>query len=913
MQSSKVYTDELRRIAWGTDAGEYRLIPQKVVRASSEADVIETLAEAAKSRTGVTFRAAGTSLSGQAITEGILLVAGKNWEKFRYNEDTTVTLQPGLVGAQVNRLLAKNGRKFGPDPASIGSCMVGGIVNNNASGMSCGTHANSDQLLRSARMILADGTLLDTGSGASRESFRKSHPEMLLAISALREEVLENEALATRIRNKYRIKNVMGLNLRPLIAYEDPFEIIAHLLVGSEGTLAFLSEVTMETLPITPYKASAMVYFPDIVTAARAVVALRHCRVSAAELLDKRSLVSVKDPHLDLPVPSLTAVLTETQAGSEEELRAQIEAIRKALEPFQAEVRFTADPAEAARYWALRAGIFPTVGSLRRPGTTCIIEDIAFPVDRLPEATAELSALLDRHGYDDSCIYGHALEGNFHFIINQSFDSPEEIRRYDEMIRDVVSLVVDRYDGSLKAEHGTGRNMAPFVEREWGAEAFAVMRRIKSIFDPQGILNPGVIFNKDPECYLKNLKDVPILQADLDKCIECGFCEVNCTSCGFTLSSRTRIVILREIARRKAAGKPYKALEKAFRYPGLDTCAGDGLCSLSCPMGISVADTTHRLRQESLSPAGQKAGAWVAEHFRGTKKALRGILGLANAGRAVIGPKAMSAVGKGLHALGVPLWTSETPLPYKPEKLGWKSHPDKVVYFPSCINQTMGPKPGDKVRPLVEETVALLEKAGYEVLFPAGMDALCCGTIWESKGMPEVADRKIRELEEALWEASGHGKYPVLCDQSPCLHRMRVHIKSLPLYEPAEFIWKFLRERLEFHPTDEPIAVHITCSTRLMGLGDTLVSLARLCSTKVIVPEGVGCCAYAGDKGMTHPELNAYALRKLRPALEADSVQEGFSNSRTCEIGLTTHGGVPYRSIVYLVNRVTTQSSFISA
>ena len=909
MQENKVYTDELRRIAWGTDAGEYRLIPKKVVRAASEADVTQTLAEASRSGIGVTFRAAGTSLSGQAITEGILLVAGKNWEKFRYNDDTTVTLQPGLVGARVNRLLARYGRKFGPDPASIGSCMVGGIVNNNASGMSCGTHANSDKLLRSARMILADGTLLDTGSESSREAFRKSHPEMLEAISALRKEVMENEALASRIREKYRIKNVTGLNLRPLVAYEDPFEIIAHLLVGSEGTLAFLSEVTMDTLPITPYKASAMVYFPDIVTAARAVVALRGCRVSAAELLDKRSLVSVHDPHLDLPVPSLTAVLTETQAGCEEELGAQIEAIRKALEPFQTEVRFTADPAEAARYWALRAGIFPTVGSLRKPGTTCLIEDIAFPVETLPEATAELSALLERHGYDDSCIYGHALEGNFHFIINQSFDSPEEIRRYDAMIREVVSLVVDRYDGSLKAEHGTGRNMAPFVEREWGAEAFAVMRRIKTIFDPQGILNPGVIFNGDPECYLKNLKDVPLLQADIDKCIECGFCEVNCTSCGFTLSPRTRIVLLREIARRKAAGRPYEALEKAFRYPGLDTCAGDGLCSLSCPMGISVADTTHRLREESLSPAGRKAGAWVAEHFRGTKKALRGVLGLAAAGRAVIGPRAMGAVGKGLHALGAPLWTSATPLPYRPDVSGGgTSRPDKVVYFPSCINQTMGPQPGDKVRPLIEETVALLEKAGYEVIFPKGMDALCCGTIWESKGMPEIAERKVKELEEALWEASAHGKYPVLCDQSPCLHRMRAHIKSMPLYEPAEFIWKFLRGRLEFHPTDEPVAVHVTCSMRLMGLGDTLVDLARLCSRKVSVPDGVGCCAFAGDKGMTRPELNAYALRKLRPALEEDGVQEGFSNSRTCEIGLTTHGGVPYRSIVYLVNRVTTKA-----
>lgn len=910
----EVYSDELRRIAWGTDAGEYRLVPRKVIRVFNEAEVSQVLSEARKNGEAVTFRAAGTALSGQSISDSILLVASSGWDRMHYDEDGTVSLQPGIIGAEVNRRLAAFGRKFGPDPASIGSCMVGGIVANNASGMCCGTHANSDRLLRSVRMVLADGTVLDTGDEASRETFRKSHPSFLQELTALKERVLSDQALSERIRKKYSIKNVTGLNLRPLVACDDVFDMMAHLLVGSEGTLAFISEVRMDTLPITPYKASAMIYFPDIVSAAKGVVALRHCKVSAAELLDKRSLLSVGDPHLEADVPSLTAVLTESQADSPEALAAQTDEIKKALEPFGVEVEFSSDPEETGKYWAIRAGIFPTVGGLRKEGTTCLIEDIAFPVERLPEATAELSELLDRHGYEDSCIYGHALEGNFHFIINQSFDSAGEIARYDRMIRDVVDLVVDRYDGSLKAEHGTGRNMAAFVEREWGSEAWAVMKRIKEIFDPEGILNPGVIFNDDPLCYLKDFKSLPLLVAGnpdaeeyykrINKCIECGFCEHNCASCGFTLSSRTRIVIMREIARRKAAGEPYEELEKAFRYPGLDTCAGDGLCSMSCPMGINVADMTHQLRREAIGPAGKWLGEWVAEHFRGTKTALRGVLGLAGAGRKVLGDKAMGAMGKGLHALGLPLWTPATPSAYKPSVPKQKSSDLKVVYFPSCINQTMGAVKGD--RPLVEETVSLMEKAGYEVVFPQGMDSLCCGTIWESKGMPEIADRKLRELEEALWKASGEGRYPVLCDQSPCLHRMREKIGRMHLYEPVEFIWTFLKDRLEFHPQEEPVAVHITCSMRRMGLGKMLEDLAGLCSAQVIVPEGVGCCAFAGDKGLTHPELNAYALRNLRPALEEKSVAEGYSNSRTCEIGLTTNGGVPYRSIVYLVNKNTT-------
>lgn len=915
---TRLYTDELRTLAWGTDASEYRLTPKLVIRAKDEEEVSRILSEAFRFHVPVTFRAAGTSLSGQAISNSVLLVAGKNWEKSVYNpKDCSVTLQPGIIGREVNRRLETFGRYFGPDPASIGSCMVGGIVANNASGMSCGVHANADKTLLSARMVFADGTILDTGDEASRSAFAASHPKVLESIEALRDEVVSDKELKALIDRKYSIKNVTGLNLRPLVTYTDPFEIMAHLLVGSEGTLAFLSEATLATLPVTPYKASSMVYFDDLVTAAKAVVALKAAaRVSSAEMLDCRSLTSVGDPHLTPDKPGLTALLTEVQASTPEEMSALALEAAKALEPFGVEVRFTDDPEETSSYWAIRAGIFPTVGGLRKEGTTCLIEDVAFHVENLPEATADLSALLDRHGYKDSCIYGHALEGNFHFIINQSFETGEDIARYDSMIRDVARLVVEKYNGSLKAEHGTGRNMASFVEYEWGKKAFGIMKRIKAIFDPSGILNPGVIFNSDPECYLQNLKRVPVLvprDADatetyklLNKCIECGFCEVNCVSCGFTLSARMRIVVQREIARRKKSHEPYKVLENAFNYPGKVTCAGDGLCSMSCPMGVNVADMTHQLRREGTGRVGAFAGEWVANHFHGAKNAIRGVLAFAQAARSVVGDKAMGAIGKGLHTVGLPLWSPQTPRPYKPKDVDTGFSGLKVVYFPSCLNQMMGPSPDDKALPLVEEMVSLLNKAGYEVIFPERMDSLCCGSIWESKGQPEIAERKVHELEDALWKASCEGKYPVLCDQSPCLHRMRQHIKKVYLYEPAEFIMKFLKDRLIFHPVDEPIAVHITCTMRLMGIGDRLVELAKLCSNNVTVPDGVGCCAFAGDKGMTNPELNAWALRKLRPALDEAGVREGFSNSRTCEIGLSLHGGVPYRSIVYLVNRVTT-------
>lgn len=986
-----VYTDGLRRFAWGTDAGFYRLVPKIVIRSSNEKEVSRILRAASKYDVPVTFRAAGTSLSGQSISDSVLVVAGKNWERYKFSEDgERITLEPGIIGSRVNAILKPYGRKFGPDPASIGSCMVGGIVMNNASGMSCGTHANSDKELESVRMVFADGTVLDTGDETSREAFRASHPDFIKGIEELRDGILADKELSDRIRYKYSIKNVTGLNIFPFVRFQDPFDIMAHLLVGSEGTLAFMSQVTMKTLPLPAKEASAMVYFGTIREAAEAVVALRKdidpAVLDAAELLDKRSLASVDDPMLkDYPDKDLTALLLRVTGAGQEDLEANVNRLTDVLRGFSTlkgadgdAFIFSSDPAVAGKYWAIRSGIFPSVGGMRREGTTCLIEDIAFHIEDLPDATEDLSALLDRHGYDDSCIYGHALEGNFHFIINQSFDSEAEVRRYEAMIRDVAEMVVGKYDGSLKAEHGTGRNMAPFVKYEWGEKAFGIMKRVKELFDPHGLLNPGVIFNDDPECFLKNFKALPVLKpwADdskavepelaeiykkLNKCIECGFCEVNCLSCGFTLSSRTRIATQREITALRELPDPtaseqtrLRTLEKEYSYTGEQTCAGDGLCSTSCPMGINVADLTHQLRRVNMPEGSFGHGFWnfVAGHYAGVKSGLRGALRMATAGETVLGDLAMSGLCRWLHnAIRIPLWTPATPEAYnipkslralvssaafghdgastvyaatEPARLGSLSkRPDsqtseaatgmptvcKVVYFPSCINQMMGlPKHHHAVdKPLVEEMVSLLGKAGYEVIFPENMSSLCCGTIWESKGMPEIADRKTAELEEALWQASEQGRYPVLCDQSPCLHRMKHKIKKMRLYEPAEFILGFLADRLDFHQTDTPVAIHLTCSMRLMDKTGKMIELAKMCSTDVVVPEGVGCCGFAGDKGMTHPELNKYALRKLKDQVKGIPV--GYSNSRTCEIGLATNSGIPYVSIAYLVNRCTTAKS----
>ncbi|MEG1586535.1 MAG: FAD-binding oxidoreductase, partial [Bacteroidales bacterium] len=513
----RIYTDEMRRLAWGTDASVYRMIPKLIIRAISEEEIVQILQTASRRRVGVTFRAAGTSLSGQSISDSILVVAGKNWEKYTLNSDATrITLQPGITGGRIQEILKPYRRRFSPDPASLKSAMLGGIVMNNASGMSCGTHANSDRVLESARIIFTDGTILDTGDASSRHAFELSHPVFLKKIKAIRAAILEDIPLTQLLSKKYAIKNVTGLNLLPFLRFSDPFEIIAHLMTGSEGTLAFLAEATFRTELIKPFKASALVCFGSLKEACLAVQKLKSHAPAAVELLDRKALRAIQDSdkipeYITSLGPDATALLIEIHADTTTELTQQSDIIRKELKSFTIvnDFAFFDQEKEYAPLWALRSGIFPAAGGMREPGTSCLIEDVAFPIESLPEATVELQQLINHYGYHDGVIYGHALEGNFHFILNQRFDSATEVKRYESLMRDVVNLVVHKYNGSLKAEHGTGRNMAPFVKEEWGDKVWAVMKKVKSMFDPLNILNPGVIFNPDPDCHLKNLKPLP--------------------------------------------------------------------------------------------------------------------------------------------------------------------------------------------------------------------------------------------------------------------------------------------------------------------------------------------------------------------------------------------------------------------
>lgn len=919
----RVKDQYIDRVSYASDAGFYYLVPEAVVQPESEQEIIRLFEYSRERAVPLVFRGGGTSLSGQAITDGILVDLSRFWKKVSVEEGAAqVRVQPGITGAMVNAHLKKFGRKIGPDPSSIGAAMMGGILSNNASGMCCGVSQNSYHTLRYIRFILPDGKAFSTEKEEDYSRFDHACPELSREIKALKAEIEQNSALKERIREKYQTKNTVGYSLNSFIDFEKPLDIFAHLLVGGEGTLAFISEAVLDTVADKPFKSTGLLYFTDIFSACQAIRPLIETGAAMVELMDRASLGSVEDmegmPAIvkTLP-PAASALLVEFQEDSPEELEATVARFESCLSGFSlVEMpEFTRNPAMQAFYWKVRKGLFPAVGAVRASGTTVILEDVAFPLQHLGHAIIDIQALFVKHEYANGIIFGHAKDGNIHFVVTQTFGSDREVARYDAFIQDVVELVVKKYDGALKAEHGTGRNMSPFVETEWGSEAYAIMKRLKQVVDPPNLLNPGVIINEHLDAHLRDLKRMPSVEEEVDKCIECGFCEPSCPSRQLTASPRRRIVMRRVLENLKEEGKTeaYRELSRQFQFDGLDTCAVDGLCAVNCPVNINTGDLVKRLRVDEHSVLENKVALQTARNFSSLVSLLRWGLGAGHALNRLLGRNTMhniTAAGRRLST-ALPLWTEQLP-PAPLLKYRQDPHPD-IVYFPACISRMMGTYKG-KSKNLIETFYSVCDKAGVKSRVIRGVNSSCCSQIYGSKGFKDAYAFKANETVERMWHSSEEGRLPVVIDVSSCEYTLK-HIypvlsaenqaryTQLTIWDSVEFLYKIVLPRVEARVRKAKVVLHPVCSLEKMKTTDLFVQIAQKFADEVVVPLNSGCCGMAGDRGFLVPELTHSAtLPEAREVGMHTQVNGYYSSTKTCEMAMSQATGEDYESILYLVD-----------
>lgn len=927
LQPRQILSRYIDRVAFASDASFYRLIPEVVVRPDSVLDVQAIFRISHQQRVPVTFRAGGTSLSGQAISEGILVDLARYWRAVEVRDGgQAVWAQPGVIGAHINTLLKPYGAKIGPDPASINACMLGGMLSNNASGMCCGVSQNAYHTLRSLTFILPSGQVFNTAEPDAPARFAQEAPLLAQGLLALREQVRGNAGLSARIRAKYRLKNTTGYSLNAFLDYDDPLAIFAHLLVGAEGTLAFIAEALLNTVPDLPYKYTGLLLFPTIHAACGAVAELRTAGAVAIELMDRASLRAVESQMHLIPLQGLPeqtcALLVEFQvANTAEQVTLPEVAIQACQSLNLVEPAFwTEISAEQALLWKLRKGLLPSVGAVRQMGTTVIIEDVVFPLEVLPDGITELQQLFDRHGYDDALIFGHAKEGNVHFVMAQSFNTPDQVQRYAAFMDDVVALVTHRYGGALKAEHGTGRNMAPYVEAEWGPEALAIMQELKALADPEGLLNPGVILNPDPLAHLKDLKSLPETDPEVDTCMECGFCEPHCPSRRLTLTPRQRIAVRREMRRLEASQDigTLLTLKADYAYEGLETCATDGLCATACPVAIDTGKLVKRLRAEAASPLSQQAALALAQQFAKVEPGLRLALRAGKLAHRFI-PGGLDRALEPLRRIGMPLphWSPEVPPPALPHLPHTQAQGATYIYVPSCITRTLGY--AEQERPLPQVVVEVAARAGIQVHLPEDCPGSCCGLPFGSKGYPQAAQHLLHDLIDRMWRWSKAGTLPLVMDTSPCTYQLRTcasqldtdHLfkyRQLQILDALEFAHEILLPRLNLTLQAGTVALHPVCSTTKLGLEQALRTVAEACSERVLIPEVHGCCGFAGDRGLLVPELTAAATADEAAALTGIPLQGCYSSSRTCEMGMERATGKPWQSLMYLLDRASVSS-----
>lgn len=920
-------------VRYASDASPYRLIPQVVVVAHDTDDVAKVLRFCAESGRHATFRSAGTSLNGQAQSDGILIDVRKYFSGIKHIEKGGISVKAGAgtILSHVNAHLAAYGRKIGPDPASSGACTLGGVIANNSGGMRCTVSQNAYRTVNALTFVLPSGTKIDTSDPDAERYFRTSEPELAEGLMKLRTEILADNQLVEKIRRKYSIRNTHGYRLDAFLDGDTPLEIFRRLLVGSEGTLGFIPDATFGTIPLPAVTSIAWIAVPSINDAIGLVPGLVALGAVAVELMIAPALRAAAEAFpgtpeywktLDIEAAALLVELGASDGQSLAEKQARVMHLTDQV-ALLGDLTFTSRAEAIELAWHVREGLLGLIGKLRSQGSLLITEDVCFPPALLAEAAHDLQDLLRKHGFMPG-VAGHAAHGNLHFSLVVRLDEENDRARYSTFMEELVVLVVTKYNGSLKAEHGTGLNMAPFIEHEWGEKASGIMWRVKQLADPQGVLAPNVILTRDQQIHLKHLKTQPAIDgiSDASQCIECGFCEPVCPSRNVSMTPRQRIVVRREMARQPAKSAVLKQLQEQYQYDAIQTCAGDGTCSLPCPIEINTGELMREFRRRAQTESSESIALTVAKNWAAVERVGTVALGGAKYLGNTLGWGAVKALTetarKFVDSDILPTVPGPMPQPAATHMPKTSREGADAVYFTACVNRIFGRDP-DSPRDAIsiqEALVRVSERGGKKLWIPPDVRGYCCATPFSSKGYAEAHRYMAVSIAGALLRWTDGGRLPVVVDAASCTHglasglsehlepELRQRYSLLKIVDSVTWCANLL-PNLQVRTPLERLVVHPTCAMMHLNLSGQLKQIAQHIADEAVIPIGATCCGTAGDRGLLHPELVVSATREEQAYVNATTADAYVSANRTCEMGLRHVTGRPYESFVFSLEQCT--------
>jgi FAD/FMN-containing dehydrogenase/Fe-S oxidoreductase len=916
-----VFADILHRVAYSTDASIYRIVPQCVVAPRDKTDVAATISYATAKGIPVVARGAGTGVAGESLCSGMVFDMTRYMNKIVGVEDegATVVCEPGVVLDDLNRFLAKYGRKIGPDPSSGNRATVGGCVANNATGAHSLQYGHMSDHIESIEAVLADSTFVefkndlepqhageDTAGSIARECFSILSANQLVIEKALPK--------AGRNRSGY---NIAG------ICHDGKIDL-AQLLAGSEGTLAVFTKIKLRTVELPAAKALLRLDFDSLQRMAEAVPIIVGMGASACELMDK-TLIDMAFQALPeyrdiLPAGAAAVLLIEHNGQMQDQVKRRIEQTDSAVGRLACGRKIVLDDKQQARLWKSRNDAGPLLyrkKSRKHPAE--FMEDISVANERLWQYISGLQEIGKRYDISMS-FFGHAGDGELHIRPFLDLSEPADVQKMRAIADEVFELAWS-LDGSISGEHADGLVRAAFVRRQYGDQYYDLLCRIKNTFDPTGLMNPGKIINDDPDIMVKNLrrqykpsaerlKTDLIFQQDelateIEQCYGCGLClsrESNLRMCpvfralGEELAgSRAKANILHFWATGQLDEQDFESPE--FRE-FLDLCVNCRACMLECPSGVDVSMLVSTARAQYVKRKGLRRTERILSHNRYLSVLGSTFAPISNFAMRLPISKWLLEKSAGIdRRRDMPAFRRSSFLragrKYLAACESIENPLDKVVYFVDTYANYNDHELGFAV-------LDVLRHNGIDVTLPkqrpAPLPAICYGDV-------RTARRDLSYNVKHLAEAVRDG-YKIVCSEPSAALCLKEELRHFVAGEDAKFISDNTYELMNYlysqykdgklkqwtsdeqRATNDEYVYHLPC--HLAAVGDSKASiklLEVLCGLK-ITELGAGCCGLAGTFGMQKKNygLSSEISKNLKLALDRSPIRNVLTECAACKM-----------------------------